>query len=101
MNSKIHEYIDDLLNNKLPSCISETLTFDEIVEEYVMMNLRKNEGINVDKFNNKFSLNFFESFPQVDNLIKNNILDYNNNCISINKKYRYVANTIIVKILMN
>lgn len=63
MNSKIHEYIDDLLNNKLPSCISETLTFDEIVEEYVMMNLRKNEGINVDKFNNKFSLNFFESFP--------------------------------------
>lgn len=101
MNSKIHEYINDLLNDLLPSCVSEDLTFDEMVEEYVMMNFRKNEGINVEKFKNKFSLNFFERFPHVENLIKNNILDYNNNCISINKKYRYVANTIIVKVLMN
>ena len=101
MNTKIHEYINDLSNFLMPSRYIEDLSSNELIEEYIMMNLRKNEGLNVIKFKERFGLDFYEHFPGVSDLLKSKVIDINKDNISINKNYRYVANTIIVKIIMS
>lgn len=68
------------------------------MENEIMLGLRKLDGIDLDRFKEKFNVSL-EDIYNIDNLVRNGYLIRDNNCIKINKKYMYISNEIIVRIL--
>lgn len=95
----IHEYIDSLINNKLPFVESELLDFEDLTDEFVMMALRKNEGVDIKLFEEEFGVDIFEYYPNINYLLKNNIIEERGKFLFIKKEFRYVANSVIVKFI--
>jgi len=70
----------------------------EMMENEIMLGLRKMEGINLQKFFDKYEVNLQDVFP-VKPLIKNKELIYKDGYIFINPKYIYVMNEILLKMI--
>ena len=68
------------------------------MENEIMFGLRKLDGIDLDRFKEKFNVSL-EDIYNIDNLVRNGYLIRDNNCIKIDKKYMYISNEIIVRIL--
>jgi len=68
------------------------------MENEVMLGLRKLDGIDLDRFKDKFNVSL-EDIYNIDNLISEGYLVKEDNYIKINKKYMYISNEIIVRIL--
>ena len=68
------------------------------MENEIMLGLRKLDGISLDRFKDKFNVSL-EDIYNIDNLVRNGYLIRDNNCIKIDKKYMYISNEIIVRIL--
>ena len=68
------------------------------MENEIMLGLRKFDGINLDRFKDKFNVSL-EDIYNIDNLISEGYLVKEDNYIKINKKYMYISNEIIVRIL--
>ena len=68
------------------------------MENEIMLGLRKFDGIDLDRFKEKFNVSL-EDIYNIDNLVRNGYLIRDNNCIKIDKKYMYISNEIIVRIL--
>ncbi len=68
-------------------------------EEYeILLNLRKNEGISLIEFKEKYQVDFLTKY-KVDTLINNNFLKIENNHLYIPEDKWYISNEIIVKII--
>ena len=74
------------------------LSKQEIMEDEVMLGLRKIEGINVEEFYEKYNVNIQDVFP-VKPLLKNKELVYKNGYLFINKDKIYVMNEILLKLI--
>lgn len=70
----------------------------EMMENELMLALRKMQGINLREFFDKYEVNLQDVFP-VKPLIKNKELIYKNGYIFINPKYIYVMNEILLKLI--
>ena len=68
------------------------------MENEIMLGLRKLDGIDLDRFKEKFNVSL-EDIYNIENLVRNGYLIRDNNCIKIDKKYMYISNEIIVRIL--
>lgn len=68
------------------------------MENEIMLGLRKLDGIDLDRFKEKFNVSL-EDIYNIDNLISEGYLVKEDNYIKINKKYIYISNEIIVRIL--
>lgn len=68
------------------------------MENEIMLGLRKLGGIDLDRFKEKFNVSL-EDIYNIDNLISEGYLVKEDNYIKINKKYMYISNEIIVRIL--
>lgn len=89
--------INNYINGKYrlsKNVLSKTLD----MENYIMLNLRKTEGINILLFNKIYNIDI-EKVYNISELLINNYLIKENNYIRINSKYLYISNTIISKIL--
>lgn len=76
----------------------EIITNEDNLKYGLILGLRKINGINVNNFNEKYHTNLLEN-EKVKKLIKNNELIYENNYLFINKKYIYVQNEILIKLI--
>lgn len=70
----------------------------EMMENEVMLGLRKMKGINLQEFFDKYNVNIQEVFP-VTPLVRNKELIYKDGYIFINPKYIYVMNEILLKLI--
>ena len=68
------------------------------MENELILGLRKLEGINLEKFFDKFEENMQNLFP-IKALIKNGDLIYKNGNIYINPEKLYVMNEILLKLI--
>ena len=64
-----------------------------------MMALRKNEGVDTKVFEEEFGVDIFEYYPNINYLLKNNIIEERGKFLFIKKVFRYVANSVIVKFI--
>jgi len=71
----------------------------ELKEITLMMNLRLCEGINTLAWLERFHEDIFTSYPSIKGLINDGLIIYENDYIKIPKKYYYISNYIIVKII--
>ena len=76
----------------------EIITNEDNLKYGLILGLRKINGINVNNFNEKYHTNLLEN-EKVKKLIKNKELIYENNYLFINKKYIYVQNEILIKLI--
>ena len=68
------------------------------MENEVMLGLRKFEGININKFRDRYNKDIEDVF-NIDDLIRDNYLIREGNYIKINKEYMYISNEIIARLL--
>ena len=76
----------------------EIIANEDNLKYGLILGLRKINGINVNNFNEKYHTNLLEN-EKVKKLIKNKELIYENNYLFINKKYIYVQNEILIKLI--
>ena len=76
----------------------EIITNEDNLKYGLILGLRKINGINVNNFNEKYHTNLLEN-EKLKKLIKNKELIYENNYLFINKKYIYVQNEILIKLI--
>lgn len=89
----IDEYINGVIR-KEENLISKT----EMMENEVMLGLRKIKGINLQDFFDKYEVNMQDVFP-IKPLIKSKELIYKDGFVYINPKYIYVMNEILLKLI--
>lgn len=70
----------------------------EMMENEVMLGLRKMKGINLQAFFDKYNVNIQDVFP-VKPLLRSKELIYEDGYIFINPKYIYVMNEILLKLI--
>ena len=97
----IKDYIDYIEKNEFDKIIDSVvnLSFEDIIDEELILGFRKEEGINIIEFEEKYKKNIFEIYPKINEFIKNNILILENNYLKINPKDLYLENYILTKIL--
>ena len=74
------------------------LSKQEIMENELMLGLRKVEGISLAVFYKKFKVNMQEVFP-IELLVRRGDLIFNDGYIKINSRKMYVMNDILIKLL--
>lgn len=95
----LNSYFEALDNNKLVYDEEILLNKDDIIFEEIMLGLRKTEGFNYKNINKKYNVDVFKTFPNIDFLLKNNLLIKNETNIFIPHNKLYISNTIINKVL--
>ena len=68
------------------------------IENEIMLGLRKLEGINLIKFKKKYNIDLEELY-NINNLLEEKYLIKEDNNLKINKKYIYISNEILLRIL--
>ena len=99
--SNIKEYYRLLDLKEEPCDEIEILDQERLIEDYIMLGLRKTKGINVEEFIKRFEVSIFDIYPKIKQLIDDDLLKFDNNYLYINKKYLYISNFIISKILFD
>lgn len=95
---KYYELIDD---SKEPYLEKELLDKDRLMEDYVMLGLRKTSGINLNDFKKRFGISVFDVFKNINTLVNDNLIKIENDFLKINFDYLYISNFIISKLLFD
>lgn len=96
-------WINSALKNGAAIQKIEKINKDELLEEVILMGLRLKDGIQNEVFQKHFGKNILEIFDKkkLENLIKNNLIEVNQNNIKITNQGLILANSIIAKIIEN
>lgn len=87
--SNMNEYM------KKDKIINEVQTDYTKMQEYVMLGLRKIEGININAFNNIFNTDFYRTFQkEIEKLNKLELIDIKKETIKLSKKGIDLANIV-------
>jgi oxygen-independent coproporphyrinogen-3 oxidase len=89
----IHDYIAGKYRSE-----ENLMTYQEQMDNELMLGLRKMEGVNVLDFYDKYGKNIQDVYP-IKELIQSKDLVYKNGYLYINPKKIYVMNEILVKLL--
>ncbi len=97
---KINDYNKLIESLEKPILESEVLSFEDEIEENIIMNLRMNKGINIINFNKKFDTDFTKRYSVVLEKLKNeNLIMEKNNHIFFTQKGREISNTVLLEFL--
>lgn len=89
----IHEYIKDTFRDS-----ENLLTHKDIMDNEIMVGLRKLEGIDVFKFFDKYKKNIQDIYP-IEDLLAKGLLAYNKGYLYIPEDKIYIMDEILLKIL--
>lgn len=96
----VEEYNKCLHNNKKPIEEKNTLSKKDEMEEFIFMGLRMNEGINLDRFYEKFGVNFKQKHNNILDKLKNlNLIIEQNNNIMLTQKGKEISNTVFIEFI--
>ena len=91
------KYLSRYINNNYIDSYEELSIRDK--QEYeIILNLRIKDGIDLDEFYNKYNIKLEDIYNYFD-LVKEGLLELNNNHLYINEDKWYISNSIIVKLL--
>ena len=96
----VEEYNKCLHNNKKPIEEKNTLSKKDEMEEFIFMGLRMNEGINLDRFYEKFGVNFKQKHDNILDKLKNlNLIIEQNNNIMLTQRGKEISNTVFIEFI--
>lgn len=77
----------------------ELLSRSEEMDNEIMLGLRLLKGIDVEKYQEKYKEKITDSYPNINNLLKEGLLVLDNNYLRIPEKYIYIMDSIVLKIV--
>ncbi|GIN85426.1 coproporphyrinogen III oxidase [Heyndrickxia sporothermodurans] len=96
----IKKYIEKLQSNQLPILEENEITKTEMMEEQMFLGLRKNEGIDIDGFKRKFSVNVLDFFYEpIHDMVQKGWLEVNNGYIRLTREGRFLGNEVFQSFL--
>lgn len=88
----LKKYLENIKENRI---VHETQNKEDEQKEYMLLNLRKIEGVNIQKFKNKFVENPIYLYRvQLDKLVKNKLVEIDINYIKLTKRGIDLANLV-------
>ncbi|MDU1643522.1 radical SAM family heme chaperone HemW [Peptoniphilus harei] len=89
------DYYEALEKNKSPIVFSENLSKTDRMNEFVMMGLRLNSGVDLDEFNEKFNENFLKIYEQeIEKNLKSNLIILDDDNLKLTEKGRDLSNLV-------
>ena len=86
------EYLEDI---KINRTINEIQNQDSEQKEFMLLGLRKIEGVNIQEFKNKFIQNPIYLYRnELDKLVRNNLVEIDINYIKLTSKGLDLANLV-------
>lgn len=98
-NHHLSDYFISLDNCKLPIKELNEESLQDEMENYLMMGLRLTKGISKNEFTKRFKVNLETAFPKIKNLYLEGLLLEEKGKVYIPKKYFYIMNYILTKII--
>ena len=92
----LEKYYEGIRNKKLNYSEEIIVSKIEQMQEEMLMGLRKTIGVNIVSFKQKFNEDLFSTFPFINDLIAQKLLEVKNNNIYIPKKKLYLSNSILI-----
>ena len=72
----------------------DILSVDDMMEEEILLGLRKRKGLSKKSFFDKYNIELLDAFPNIIKLINEGLLEYNDDFIFIKKEYQYIFEDI-------
>lgn len=99
--AKLEEYIENIENGKFEKNIileEETQSFEEQAKEYMLLNLRKIDGVSISKFEQKFQINplFYFRF-EISKLEEDGLIEVDLDNIKLTSKGLDFANNVFME----
>ena len=89
------DYYEALEKNKSPIVFSEKLSKTDRMNEFVMMGLRLNSGVDLDEFNEKFNENFLKIYErEIEKNLKSGLIILDNDNLKLTEKGRDLSNQV-------
>lgn len=93
--SDFKNYYEALDKNEKPIEFSENLSKNDRINEFIMMGLRLNSGIDLGEFNKKFEEDFVSLYErEIENNIKLGLIEVKGNKIKLTEKGRDLSNQV-------
>ena len=91
----IEQYIDNIANNLPTKTDVEDMDLLSLMKEYIILSLRKIDGLNLMSFKTRYKKGIFDLFKEeIDDLIKNGLLILENNSLKLTTRGLEVANVV-------
>jgi oxygen-independent coproporphyrinogen-3 oxidase len=91
----LKKYCTNAKDSKFERITQETLDEEAMMFEYIMLRLRLNEGLDADKFREKFSVGLFERYEeQIDHLKKNSLVEIDGNILRLTERGMDISNYV-------
>lgn len=98
--NSIEDYIKNITNGNNTVIEKEDLDKLDMMKEYIILKLRLKDGINTNDFISKFNNDIFDIFKQeLDYLISNNLIIYDNKKIYLSDRGKEIANIVWEKFI--
>ena len=97
--NNLNKYFEGIDNESLCYLEEDEIVPGEKMFEEVMLGFRKLEGINLQKFEEKFEKTIFDAYPVVNKLIDNGNLEVSNGYIKVPESKIYILNNILINFL--
>ncbi|MBO5927614.1 MAG: radical SAM family heme chaperone HemW [Clostridia bacterium] len=95
---KIDEYNTAIIFNKVPEISSDIIEGKDAEFEFIMLALRTENGMSIERFNKEFNLDFLKEYAEPLKK-KQKYLILENNRLKIKPEYLYVQNDIILEFM--
>lgn len=94
----IMDYIKKINNNENTVVFKENLNIEKQKEEFIMLSLRKVEGLDILQYNKKFNTDFlFNKANKINKLKK--FIEIKNNHLFVKEEYFGIVNSIILELI--
>lgn len=91
----LKKYIESLKQGNRPIISETVLSMQEIMEEEMFLGLRKNQGVSMKLFEEKFIILLQNAFPNVlDELLRKELIKIENEFIRLTRKGRMLGNEV-------
>ena len=97
----VKDYIKLINEDNYEAIIGEKIVLSDkdIMDEFIILGLRKNDGINIKEFEIRYHQNLFDVYKSINNLIDEDILEIKDGNLRIKYDKIYLENAILNKIL--
>lgn len=93
--SDILSFCNDADNSNFNRTIQEVLSYDDLMFEYIMLNLRLTKGMDINVFNERFALDFKLKYEkQIEYLMNNNLVELDDENIRLTNRGMDVSNYV-------
>lgn len=94
-SSNFNNYYSFIDKNKKPIVFSETLSIQDRINEFIIMGIRLNDGVNIEEINKRFNIDFENLYKyELDKNILNGLIEKNKYNIKLTAKGRDLSNQV-------